>query len=130
MNVIPKIVHRLWLSPPGPPLPTAFRQFHEHTSELMPDWDTRLYTSYSQLPDLHPSTLHLIDRARHIYPFDAHRFVADLVRLELLWNEGGVWLDTDVQVREPLDGLVADRWFVAARSPQQVRGKLCLGGIG
>jgi mannosyltransferase OCH1-like enzyme len=39
--------------------------------------------------------------------------LAGLVRLEALWREGGIYLDSDVELYRPLDGLLAHRAFAA-----------------
>jgi len=39
-------------------------------------------------------------------------FVSDYVRLKVLYNEGGIYLDTDVELIKPLDDLICDRGYM------------------
>jgi hypothetical protein len=52
--------------------------------------------------------------------------LADLVRLEVLWNEGGIYLDSDMEPLRPLDPLLPlsafAAWEDAARVPNAVIG--------
>lgn len=114
---IPKIIHRIWL---GDPMPDRFAEYRRRWEELHPGWLISDWRDRVRLPRLRNQDL--FDRAREIYPKDWKRFEADLLRLELLWQYGGVYADTDVEPRKPLDGLVVGHSFLVGRSPQHIRG--------
>lgn len=61
----------------------------------------------------------LFDRAREIVPKDWKRFQADLLRLELLYRFGGVYVDTDVQPLRPFDELLDGTECFVAWSPNR-----------
>ncbi len=46
--------------------------------------------------------------ASEAYKAGKWAFVSDYVRLKVLYDEGGIYLDTDVELIKPLDGLIAD----------------------
>ena len=48
---------------------------------------------------------------RQAYDNKRFAFVTDFVRLYALYNEGGVYMDTDVEVIKPLDNFLAHRAF-------------------
>ena len=50
-------------------------------------------------------------------------FAADFIRLYALYNEGGIYLDTDVEVYKNYDELLADRAFIGKDSTYHVRRK-------
>ena len=44
--------------------------------------------------------------AKEAYDAGKWAFVSDYVRLKVLYNEGGIYLDTDVELIKPLDNLI------------------------
>ena len=121
---LPRMIHRAWLDEP---MPATFRSFGERWADLNPGWDLIDWSHSAALPDMRDTSRALIDRAAVWYPRDSKRFVADIVRLELLWTYGGFWCDTDVEPLRPLDDLVDQlavdvmaQVAVAGRSPQQI----------
>ena len=53
-------------------------------------------------------------------------FVSDYVRLDVVFREGGIYLDTDVELLKPLDPLLSDHAFCARESKEQVNTGLVL----
>jgi hypothetical protein len=47
-------------------------------------------------------------------------FVADYVRLRALYERGGIYLDTDVEVLKPFDPLLTDQLFFGLQTPDSV----------
>lgn len=113
---LPKIIHRIWLDDPMPPL---FEGWGRRWCELHPEWDVIEWRDSSKLPPLRMGAL--FRRARLIFPKDWKRFRADLLRLELLWAFGGVYVDTDVEPLRALDDFLG-RGLLVAWSPNRGRG--------
>ena len=123
---LPRFVHRVWLTDP---MPDAFRRFGDQWAELNPDWELFDWANLAALPEMRGTSRDLINRAAEWYPRDAKRFAADIVRLELLWTYGGVYVDCDVEPLRTLDGLIDQlaidvmaQVAVAGRSPQSIGG--------
>jgi hypothetical protein len=94
---IPKVLHRIWLG--GRPLPDEFVRFGATWLRLNPDWQLRTWTE-ENLPEL-------VNRVE----YDAApkvAFKADILRYELLWRYGGVYIDTDFDALKPLGDLFDD----------------------
>ncbi len=74
--------------------------WHRH----MPDWEYKLWNEdnfdVSQIPYV-----------KEAYEAKKYAFVSDYVRLWALCNEGGVYLDTDVEVFKPFDDLLFQSAF-------------------
>lgn len=117
MSPIPKIIHAIWF---GPPIPRNLARNLELWQRFNPDWEFRLWVEGDLPGDL--PLLDLVWEAEKWYPKDQYRFKADLVRLGLLWLYGGLYTDTDSTPKQPIAPIVALDEFVAARSPQHVRG--------
>lgn len=50
--------------------------------------------------------------AREAYEAKKWAFVSDYARLKVLYDEGGIYLDTDVELLKPLDDLIRDGGFM------------------
>lgn len=93
---MPRILHQIWLG--DQPLPDEFAGYRETWLHRHPDWEHRLWTE-----DTLPSDL----RRPEVYEqlrTPAER--SDILRLELLWGHGGVYVDTDFECHRPLDPLI------------------------
>lgn len=106
---IPKVVHRIWLDDP---MPETFAGYGERLRALHPGWELRDWRSSDELPWSLFHNGHLIRSAQEVFPADWQRFQADLLRLELLWLHGGVYVDCDVEPLRPFDPLCAHEAFV------------------
>jgi mannosyltransferase OCH1-like enzyme len=93
---IPRLIHQIWLGPTAPP--DAERGWRESWSTHHPEWEVHLWTEESIPADLRRSEVY--ERLR----LPAER--ADILRLELLWRFGGVYVDTDFECLRPLDPLL------------------------
>ena len=109
--VIPRILHQVWLG--LNPLPDEFAAYGETWRAHHPDWRFELWTE-DHLPD-DLRLLEVRDRLR----VPAER--ADILRLEVLWRYGGVYLDTDFECKKSLDPLLDDvEFFTAYLKPGRV----------
>lgn len=111
---IPRIVHRIWLDEP---MPERFRAFGEAWRDLHPGWTVKDWTCTCQLDGLRLLGAGIRKRAKTVIPRDWKRFVADVLRLELLHEFGGLYVDTDVEPHRPFDDLLMGRRVLVARSP-------------
>jgi mannosyltransferase OCH1-like enzyme len=98
---IPCTIHRIWLDDP---MPDEFAEYGRRFRELHPRWMVNDWRSSATLPKL--VNRDLFDRAQEVCPRDWKRFQSDLLRLELLWLYGGVYVDTDVEPLKPFDDLL------------------------
>jgi inositol phosphorylceramide mannosyltransferase catalytic subunit len=93
--LIPKVINRVWLGPA--PVPKAFERYAETWRRHHPDWEVRLWRDHD-LPPL--SCQEEFDRVK------SFKVKYDIVRLELLRQEGGVVMDMDVEALRPIDPLL------------------------
>jgi hypothetical protein len=100
--MIPRIFHHIWLGPN--PLPDDHRPWIETWKRHHPDWEFVLWTE-ENLPEdpIRPEVAELL-RA----PVER----ADILRLEVLYRHGGVYLDTDLECMRPLDPELDGEEFV------------------
>lgn len=102
---IPKILHHTWigddpLSEPALEMIAKWRQHH-------PEWDMRLWTR-DNLPPLQNQALY------DAFKNTGHR--ADILRYELMYQFGGVYVDIDMECQKPLDDLIKNCEGFAGRT--------------
>jgi mannosyltransferase OCH1-like enzyme len=100
--VIPRVIHQIWVGPD--PLPDEHRRWIETWRALHPEWEHRLWTEDNLPSD--PIRPEVLERLRA--PVER----ADILRLEILYRHGGVYVDTDVECLRPLDDVLGDERFV------------------
>ncbi len=94
-NSIPKIIHQIWI---GKSFPKEFYLFQESCKRLHPDWEYRLWTQ-DDLYRLQLTNKAFIKESRN--PGE----ISDLLRYEILYQFGGVYLDCDIECLLALDEL-------------------------
>lgn len=92
---IPKIIHQIWL---GGPVPEAYTQWIESWRKLHPDWQYKLWTDET----VKSLTLHNQDYYDNAYYYGEK---SNILRYELLYQFGGVYVDIDFECLQPLDDL-------------------------
>lgn len=105
--VIPKKIHYCWFG--GKPIPEQLRVYMESWRKFCPDyeiirWDESNY-----------------DVTKNRYMTDAYQaemwaFVPDYARLDIVYEHGGIYLDTDVELIKPLDYFLGDGAFFGLQS--------------
>lgn len=116
--MIPRLIHRVWIDDP---MPDVVTEYGRRWQEMHPEWSVVDWVSRDDVTD--HFNVDLIGAADVLQPHDHKRFVSDLVRLNILWRLGGVYVDTDTYPLRPLEPLLEQYpdGFLA-RSPQEIRG--------
>lgn len=100
--MIPKIIHYCWFG--GNPLPEEARRFITGWREKCPDYTIKEWNESN-------FDVNAIPYVREAYEARKWAFVTDYVRLFALYNEGGIYMDTDVEVLKNLDRFLSDEAF-------------------
>lgn len=101
---IPKQLHRIWVGPN--PLPNAAVVLWEGFRALHPDWELTTWTE-----PIDPAAYEL---GRLFRSCQHPAQLADLLRIELLWQHGGVYVDVDCEAIRPFDPLLEHLLFIGA----------------
>lgn len=106
---IPAILHRIAIGP----VPEDAKRFWEKFAVLHPAWELR-----SHADPFDPLEWPLTSWA---WPFVTHPAQqADLMRLEALWRDGGIYVDWDIEPYRPFGNLLALECFAAWAEPTKV----------
>ena len=92
--MISKIIHYCWFG--GNPLPELAQKCIESWKKYCPDYEIKRWDETN-------FDLNYNYYVREAYDAKKWAFVTDVVRLYALVNEGGIYMDTDVEVLKPLD---------------------------
>lgn len=108
-GMIPKKIHYCWLS--GEAFPETVKQCMESWHKYMPDWEYVLW-DMERAKDIDSVWLKECIEARK------WAFAADFIRIYALYHEGGVYLDSDVMIFQPLEPFLQHRFFIGREGVQ------------
>ena len=100
--MIPRVFHHIWLGPN--PLPEEHVPWIQTWRDHHPDWEFKLWTEENVPED--PIRPEIAERLRA--PVER----ADIMRLEIVYRYGGVYLDTDLECVRALDPELEGQTFV------------------
>ena len=110
--MIPKKIHYCWLS--DDPFPEKIRRCIDSWKEKLPDYEIIKW-------DLQRFPLEKCNWVRQAYETKKYAFAADYIRLYALATEGGIYLDSDVEVLKSFDDLLDYPYFICKEnSPQGI----------
>lgn len=101
--MIPRRIHYCWFG--HGPMPELALKCIESWHKFMPDYEYKLWNEDT-------FDVNRIPYTREAYGAKKFAFVSDYVRLYALYTEGGIYMDTDVEVLKPYDDLLALSGFV------------------
>lgn len=102
--MIPKKLHYVWVG--GTEIPAKYQAFIENWSRLMPEWEIVRWDEMNF--DVKNSS----DYCRQAYAQKRWAFVSDYIRVKVLYDHGGIYLDTDEEMVQSLDCFAVHQMFV------------------
>ena len=109
---IPKIIHYCWLS--GAPYP-------ELVQRCMQSWKEKLTNYEFMLWDKNRFDIHSVPWVEQACAAKKWAFAADYIRLYALYNHGGIYLDSDIEVIKSFDDLLdRDYFFGREHTPDRI----------
>ncbi|MDE6497712.1 MAG: glycosyl transferase [Muribaculaceae bacterium] len=100
---IPHVIHYCWFG--GSPLPPDAERCIASWRRFFPGWEIKRWDESNYDVRAVPYSAQAYDRRKFA-------FVSDYARFDILYHEGGVYLDTDVEVIRPFDDIVAHGAFM------------------
>lgn len=109
--MIPKIIHYCWFG--RGQLPPLALKCIQSWKKYCPDYEIKEWNEDNFDLDLFPYV-------REAYDNKKYAFVTDVVRLYALLKEGGVYMDTDVEVIKPIDQFLCHHAFSGFENQREV----------
>lgn len=108
--MIPKIIHYCWL---GNDMPKENREMIKKWKQILPDYQFICWNESNY------------DFTKNEYMKEAYNkkvwgFIPDYARLDIIYNHGGIYLDTDVEVLKSFDPLLDSKAFFGFESKESV----------
>lgn len=92
--MIPKIIHYIWIG--GKPLPKLAEKCIKSWKVYCPDYEIKKWDE----SNLNLTKYEFVQEA---YKANKYAFASDVLRADILYNHGGIYLDVDVELIKPID---------------------------
>lgn len=117
---IPKVIHYCWFG--RNPIPDKYKVWMESWRRYCPDYDIVEWNEDNY------------DITKNAYMYQAYEqkkwgFVPDYARLDIIYNYGGIYLDTDVELVQNLDDLLYQKGFAGFEDDRFVNFGLGFGAV-
>jgi mannosyltransferase OCH1-like enzyme len=109
--MIPKIIHYCWFG--GKEKPEDVLKMIASWKKHCPDYEIKEWNETN-------FDIHLNRYTEEAYQQKKWAFVSDVARLWALVHEGGIYMDTDVEVIRSLDNLLANKAFIGFEGTQWI----------
>ena len=107
--MIPKKIHYCWFG--RNPIPPKTKKYIDSWKKHCPDYEIVKWSEDNYDIEKHPYM-------KKAYTEKKWSFVSDYARLDIIYNEGGIYLDTDVELLKPLDFVLNEKAFFARENEE------------
>ena len=115
-SMIPKIIHYCWFG--GKPLPTDAKKCIESWKKFFPGYEIKEWNESN-------FDIGCCDYVKEAYVAKKWAFVSDYARFWILYHEGGLYFDTDVEVIKDMSDIIAQGAFMGCEADNK-----CAPGLG
>ncbi|TXE18358.1 glycosyl transferase [Psychroserpens burtonensis] len=109
--MIPKIIHFCWLS---------FDEYPKVIKKCIESWQNKLPDYEFVLWDTNKFDINSTTWTKQAFEAKQYAFAADYIRLHALYNYGGIYLDSDVEVLKTFDELLDLPYFVGLQCDNNI----------
>ena len=108
---IPKVIHYCWFG--GNPLPKSAEKCIKSWQKYCPDYEIKRWDESNFDVNCNPYCKFAFENKKWA-------FLTDYIRLKVVYDNGGVYLDTDVELLKPLDDLIKDGAYMGLQNETEV----------
>jgi mannosyltransferase OCH1-like enzyme len=119
-KAIPKIIHFCWFG--GKPLSALGKKCLASWEKYLPEYQIMRW-------DENNFDVNSVPYTKESYQLKKYAFVSDYVRYKVLYDFGGIYMDTDVEVLKNLDEFLENEAFTGFEDEQMVAPGLILGSV-
>lgn len=105
--MIPKVIHYCWFG--GNPLPKSAQKCINSWKKYFPDYEIKEWNESNY-------DVNKIAYISQAYKAKKYAFVSDYARFDIIYNHGGVYFDTDVEVIKPFDDILEKGAFMGCEN--------------
>jgi mannosyltransferase OCH1-like enzyme len=118
--MIPKVIHYCWFG--GNPLPLFAVKCIESWKKQCPDYEIKEWNESNFDINYNPYV-------KEAYEAKKWAFVSDVARLIIIYNNGGIYLDTDVELHKSLDNLLDNDMYMGFEHDGEVNTGVGFGAV-
>lgn len=118
--MIPKTIHYFWFG--GEKKPDIFYKCLSSWRKYAPDFSIKEWNE-------HNFDINFCLYSAQAYQAKMYAFVSDAARYQVLYEHGGIYLDTDVEILRPLDLLLDNQLFMGFEDESSVAPGLIIGTV-
>lgn len=111
--MIPKVIHYCWFG--GNPLPELALKCIESWKKYLPDYEIKEWKEDN-------FDVNIIPYTAEAYKAKKYAFVSDYARFWILYNYGGLYFDTDVEIIKNMDDIIERGPFMGCEKDSQEQG--------
>ncbi|MBE5850690.1 MAG: hypothetical protein E7298_11105 [Lachnospiraceae bacterium] len=100
---IPKVINCCWFG--GKEKPEFIKECMRTWKEQCPDYEIREWNENNW-------DVNKYEYTRQAYEKGRYGFITDIARLDILFENGGIYMDTDVKMLKPLDELLFNKGYI------------------
>ena len=119
-ELIPRKIHYMWLG--RKPMPDNLKKCIDSWHRYCPDYEIIEWNEDNYNIDKHPYM-------KEAYDAGMYGFVPDFARIDLLYEHGGIYMDTDVELKRNLDSLLRQEAFCGVEKWQVINFGGCSGAV-
>lgn len=119
--MIPKIIHYCWFG--GNPLPDDAQKCIASWKRYLPDYDIKEWNESN-------FDVNCCPYVKEAYEAKKYAFVSDYARFKVLYNEGGLYFDTDVEIIEDMTHIINAGNFMGFEKSLATRDSNCGAKLG
>lgn len=108
--MIPKIIHYCWFG--HNPLPPLAIKCIDSWRKYLPDYEIKEWNESN-------FDVNTIAYTTEAYQARKFAFVSDYARFWILYHEGGLYFDTDVELIKPIDDIITEGGFIGCEADRQ-----------
>lgn len=108
---IPKVIHYCWFG--GNPLPKSAEKCIASWRKYCPDYEIRQWNESNFDLNCNAYCAQMLEKKKWA-------FLSDYARLKIVYENGGVYLDTDVELVKPLDELLSQGAYMGFENSDRV----------
>ncbi len=109
--MIPKIIHYCWFGKNKKP--KKVRKYIKSWKKYCPDYEIKEWNEEN-------FDIECCDYVKQAYENKKYAFVSDYARMYALYNEGGIYLDTDVELVQNLDEFLNNIFFIGFQDEEYI----------
>ena len=112
--MIPKIIHYCWFG--HNPLPPFAVKCIDSWRKFLPDYKIKEWNENN-------FNVNITQYTKDAYKAKKYAFVSDYARFWILYHEGGLYFDTDVEIIRPIDDIIAKGSFMGCEQDAYKNGR-------